>query len=241
MKEDQLPLSIKPDPIISAVLEIRFNSEMPESTIVGAIYNYISEDYPRSIPSPIPAEIRQSVPDFKFAAELEVSNENYKIGIGKNVFSQKMVNKYLGWSDFYQNFESIFNKIIKHDKLIKTVNRIGLRYLSFFKNPQKISNSLKLKIEPSMTDIYTIEQTTFYRKLHINDIKLNLNIQDTPKVNNSKEGLLVDIDAFFENNTESDFIKILDTIKNLHLEEKRLFFGLLKEEFLNSLNPVYKD
>ena len=53
------------------------------------------------------------------------------------------------------------------------------------------------------------------------------------------KGLLIDIDTFVEKDLADFFEQKKDLIEEGHLEEKRLFYGLLKDNFLKSLNPTY--
>ena len=46
MKVNKIPSKIDPDPIITAVIEVRFKTAIPESTVVGVIYGELIVDYP---------------------------------------------------------------------------------------------------------------------------------------------------------------------------------------------------
>ena len=241
MKVNKIPSKIDPDPIITAVIEVRFKTAIPESTVVGVIYGKLIVDYPNFKNLLVPFEMKQVIPQFKYSAESEISNNDYIIGIGRNVFSQKITNNYLGWNDFFSTFKNNFKKLIEIPKLIDSIERIGLRYINFFKNETSMFNSFKLNIDFSEKKLYSVEQTMFSTTLLVDDIKLNLKVQDKASTPQSKEGLLVDIDAYYLVNEEKETKKWVNIVETLHKEEKKLFFNLLKDEFLNKFNPQYEE
>jgi len=49
----KIPKKIDPCPIVEAIVEIRFDSNLPGDAIFGVIYNQFKEDYPKFTKLPI--------------------------------------------------------------------------------------------------------------------------------------------------------------------------------------------
>jgi len=91
----------------------------------------------------------------------------------------------------------------------------------------------------SLSNNYSQEMNLFRSLLKVDEVDLLLQIARSAKVQKREKsfsGLLIDIDASTKSIDEN---KIIDIIDSLHTEQKKLFFGLLKPDFINTLNPTY--
>lgn len=64
------PTKITPDPIIDAVVEFRFESEIPPDAILGMLFSVVRNEFSnfKKLPiAKIPEEIRRNDPQLKFA------------------------------------------------------------------------------------------------------------------------------------------------------------------------------
>lgn len=240
MKE-KTPIKITPDPIINAVIEVRFKPGILENAVFGSIYNKLNKKYPvhKNLDIGIPYEMRKALPNFQYQVEAEISNEDYIIGIGSNVISFKIQGEYKGWGHIYSNFKDDFNILLKEDNLIAEVERVGLRYINFFKNEKDIFNSFKLTIDFGNKEDYKINSTSYSTNLLDGDVFLTLRVADKVKTKDSEKGLLLDIDAYKNNDLDKN--NIVETVNALHITGEKLFFRLLEKDFLNKFKPEYKE
>lgn len=240
MANDKIPNKITPDPIVSAVVEIRFKPGIPQTAVVGSVYSKLANNYPNYKNLPFPQEFKRMIPNLKYTAEIEIANEDYTLGIGHNVFSQRINNKYLGWKDFFAICKQNVETLTTIPNLIEKTERIGLRYINFFPDETDMFNSFRLSIEFAKKDQYDVNHTMYRTSLSTKGINLELRIEDKAKTAQTAEGLLLDIDANStnEDDLKGDLLKIIDT---LHVEEKILFFNLLTDEFLSKFKPKYGD
>jgi uncharacterized protein (TIGR04255 family) len=84
------PTKITPDPIIDAVVEFRFESEIPPDAVLGMLFNVVRNDFPnfKKLPvAEIPDEIRRNDPQLKFAPYYQAVSEGYRLNVGPNVIS----------------------------------------------------------------------------------------------------------------------------------------------------------
>ena len=230
-----LPKKISPCPIIDALIEIRFSVNIHQSAIFGIIYNEIKSEYPKVESLPIlqlPEPLREADPALRFKPHYKVSNDNFVIQIGPEVISISSSPEYKGWMAFS---EKIYNCLIQVDKLgiIDKVHRLGMRYINFFELDifDKINLSFLLdnkKMNPFRTHFKTeIVDSKFTNTLQVSNIAKFKN----------KDGSIIDIDTYLENGLDNFFKEKDKFIESGHISEKKLFFSLLKNDFLKTLNP----
>jgi len=239
----KIPLKITPDHIRDSIVQVYFESEIPYIPSIGYFHSYLLSmgyDYTSS-------QIKQSKSneiDLSFLNHLFVSNsKGIKLNIHPNgslIFN--CISSYPGWSIYSEELERVINKLIEVG-LIKSVTRIGVRYTSEF------------------PDINILDNINFYCTTNISQEnilngKFNLEIQDKdcrvilnivsnapimPFVNSTGNFIsLIDIDVIIEKFKHSNTKEIMNIINNLHQKQKENFFTLLKEDFLNTLNPIYE-
>lgn len=234
----RLPIRINPCPIIDAVVELRFVTDIHPSAIFGIIYNSIKEKYgiPEGLPIlQLPEAVRISDPNLKYKPHYKLSNERFVLQIGPNVISISSFPNYVGWRMFYEGIEQLIVDL-KTIKIITSVERIGLRYLDFFEG-NVLDN---LEINMRLNELSITNQTTFLRTEIANDpykslMQISNNIQ-----HNGKIGTMIDIDTFVVEKgiAFEESMKIIDEGHSIH---KSLFFNLLKDEFIESLDPIYEE
>ncbi len=232
-----LPKVINPCPILDAAFEIRFTTKIHPSAIFGMIYNVLQDDFPKVENLPIlqlPEAVRASDPNFRFKPHFRISNEKFVTQIGPDVLTISSYPKYTGWNEFSQQIFSILDRIHKAE-IINSVIRIGIRYINFFDND--IFNDIDLKICIGDNDI-AYKNTIVRTEIEQDSFKSSLQVANNANHNN-KLGSIIDIDTFSESNLKDFFANKESLISGGHTKEKELFYSLLKEDFLKTLNPTY--
>jgi uncharacterized protein (TIGR04255 family) len=232
-----LPKKISPCPIIDALIEIRFSTELHPSAVFGVICNNIKETYPKVEKLPIlqiPEPIREKDPSLKFKPYFKASNDTFIVQIGPDVFTVSSFPEYVGWDKFSTEIFSII-KMVKNLNIITKVHRLGIRYINFF--PKDIFDSINLEI------LFKSEKLAS-AKTHIRTEFSDDQFKSTLQVindfdHNSEHGSVIDIDTFKDSNLNALLDSFETIINNGHQSEKELFFSLLKDSFLNSLGPEY--
>lgn len=234
----KLPKKIELCPIIDAIVELRLETDIPSEAFFGVLYKEYGKDYPRLTKLPIlqlPSVVIDSDPALLFKPHYKLWNDNFALQIGPRVLSMSSHPKYSGWTEFSKNIFKIIDDVIKQ-KLVKKISRVGIRYLNFFPSIN-IFDHVLLKITKDGSPLANRE-TTIRTIFETGDIKAKLNIgSNVEVVSNSqkKNGSIIDIDVISEK--VPDNIKL--AIEECHGEEKRIFFGLLTEEYEKSLKPSY--
>jgi len=238
---DKLPLSINPCPIIEAIFEIRFDSSFPGDAIFGIIFNQFKDEFQNVEQLPIlqlPAAIRNQDPNLKFSPHYKIKKDNFIIQIGPNVFSLTNIKEYCGWKVFSEKIFDIYNKVLELG-LIKKQFRTALRYINILPDINVFEKSnLGIKLNDKTLGANQINFTAEIPYKHgASNLKL-INFAEAIFENQATKGSIVDIDTYVQ---QEKFDNFKDAVECAHRAEKELFFNLLEQEFLNTLNPVYEE
>ena len=232
-----LPKSINPCPILDALFEIRFTTKIHPSAVFGMIYNALQDDFPKVENLPIlqlPEAVRTNDPNFKFKPHYRISNDKFVVQIGPDVVSISSFPKYAGWDEFSKQIFNILDRI-DNVGIVNSVTRIGIRYINFFDND--IFKDLDLKICIGDNDI-AYKNTIVRTEIEQDSFKSSLQVANNANHNN-KLGSIIDIDTFTELNLKDFFKQKEALVSDGHTKEKELFYSLIKDDFLNTLNPTY--
>ena len=159
--------------------------------------------------------------------------------IGPKVFSIVNIGEYCGWDLFYENILKAFGTISKLN-IVERVMRFGLRYVNVFEKFDIFKQSdfkAVLKDKP-----YEDVKADISIELPSGDYIHKFKIVNHAKItveNKNIEGSVIDIDISYEKQTDMFFKNMNEIIETSHIEEKKIFFGLLKQSYINSLNPKY--
>lgn len=239
----KLPLKIENCPIIDAIVEIRFETNLPPDAVFGVVYNQFKSKYTKVDDLPLSKAhdiIIQKNPSLKYGAHHKISNGNFVLQVGPNMFAISNVPKYVGWKTYSAEIYDCLSKI---DKLgiINKVIRIGIRYINFFE--LDILNSIRLKINFD-GDLFKSNNTVLRTEIIEDEFIKTLQIANNAiyTINNKKDikGSFIDLDIVLEKEITDFFGNMNKIIEKGHEIEKRQFFSLLEDEFLKSLKPIYE-
>lgn len=236
------PTKITPDPIIDAVVELRYESDVPSDAILGMLFAKVKSKYPdfKKLPiTEIPEEIRKNDPAFRFNPYFQAESGPFKLNVGPRVISLSNSGHYIGWKNKYFPELKELLKNVEAAGIVKHFSRLGVRYIDFFASD--VYENINLSITLNESPLESI-QTTFSAIFQNNDFltktqvvnNVNANIQGKKKI-----GSIIDTDTYFEPQNKFGFDGLNDLIDRCHEESVAFFFSLLKPEFLATLNPEY--
>jgi uncharacterized protein (TIGR04255 family) len=236
-----LPNKIDICPIIETVVEIRFTTSLFSNAVFGIIYNEFQKDYPTVEKLPIlqmPEQLRDIDPNFKFKPHYKVSNGRFTIQIGPDVLAIGSVIPYVGWEEYSNQIFKFYDKLFKLN-IISQVTRLGVRYVNFFETDIYANIKLALKIDNNEHSCNnTIIRTEIKENEFTNLIQIANNVTH---IRDGKQltGSIIDIDTFRDYSVFSFSVDYKKEVDTAHNSEKKLFFSLLKDEFIKSLKPIY--
>ena len=236
---DKLPVSIDPCPIAEAIFEIRFETSYPGDAIFGIIYKQFKEKFPKVTKMPVlqlPAAIREQDPNLRYTPHYKLSRDEFIIQLGPNVFSLINTGQYCGWQVFFNTINETCD-IISELKIIEKQKRTALRYINIF-------NGINIFDKSTLAVHLTTENLSSLKTNLTVDIPYDHGTSTLRMINQAEariekkivRGSIIDIDTQVAIEKCVDFA---DAINKAHSAEKSLFFSLLQEDFLKTLNPVY--
>jgi len=235
----KLPIEISPNPLVTSAVELRFASQMPSNSLFPAVYKAFLEDLPNFELSSLPPEIKVNNPLLKYAPDYILSNENYKLSFSNSVLAFEHVSEYQFWKNYFPFVSKSFQTFFK---IVETefIERVGVRYASVL---DKTDNASQVLISVPSLGLANYEQKFEHHRttIKLDNISILLQIFDNAKAvkkDQSISGVYIDIDASFNEKIKpnGDVLKMID---RLHDEQKKLFFSLLRPEYLDTLNPKY--
>lgn len=189
------PTKITPDPIIDAVVEFRFESEIPPDAVQGMLFSVVRGEFSNFNKLPIaeiPEEIRRNDPQLKFAPCYQSISKGYRLSVGPSVISLGTSGNYVGWKENYYPFLQHIIGQLEKSGIVKFFKRIGTRYIDFF---EKITLAIKLNEQPLVA-----KQTTISTIFEHDDLMTRVNIQNNTVIqreNKQHIGSIIDRTHFW--------------------------------------------
>lgn len=240
--EMRIPRKITPCPIVEAIIELRFESDIPSEAVFGILYERVKNDYEKKIETlpvaQLPAAFRTQDPQLRYQPYYKLRSGDFVLQIGPRTISLASTMEYVGWNDFSKRISTTISSIAESG-VIKHVLRLGLRYINIFEFDifDKINLKLMMKNRP-----FIANQITFKSYLKTEEFISHLQITNKADIEMNKikkKGSVIDIDTSIERSPGILLNDVGSLMNAGHVEEKKLFFSLLNDEYLLSLNPEY--
>jgi len=234
-----LPKRISPSPLFNTTIEVRFQTKLDRIKMLQKMLSLFSDMFTDIKEGNIPTDIKKSEPQFKYAADYIMKNDDYILSFGENSIAFEHASDYKLWPTYFSFIKKCITRVISNN-VIDKIERCGVRYGSLMEGkyePKDILRELP-KIEINGMTRKLSGYQAFYQK---NNNTLFLQIKPNTKIKKDeveKSGLYIDIDASRVSNLPPNE-SILEVINELHQDQKELFFGILNSEYLKTLNPEY--
>jgi uncharacterized protein (TIGR04255 family) len=241
---DRLPSKIDPCPIVEAILEIRFVTSESWATLPGLLFSRIRDRYPeqKNLPlAQIPEEMRRHEPAFTYQPLIQfLSRRDFLIQFGPRVVSLVAKSKeYPGWPSLEKEMSWLVSEL-EQLGFVSEGERLGVRYINFFSFD--VFDKLVLEVcagekrltagECSVTTVLT--KPPFTSRLLVSNSAM-LGTDD-----GAVRGSVLDLDVWLGPTDFDLFRNGLAKFSEAHQFEKQIFFGLLKPDYLATLNLIYE-
>jgi uncharacterized protein (TIGR04255 family) len=239
----RLPTKIDPCPIVEVILEIRFVTSESWRTLPGLLFAHIRDRYPEQKDLPLaqfPEEIRRLEPAFTYQPLVQFLSPDFLIRFGPRVVSLvTKPNQYPGWAAFEKEMTRLLTQLQKIG-FISEGERLGVRYINFFNFDI---------FEKLLLEVTTVGKRLAGAELSIASVLRRPPLTARLQVVNSailgtgdgvRRGSVLDVDVWLRSLDFDLFQDGLAKFGEAHQFEKQIFFGLLKPEFLTTLNPTYE-
>lgn len=234
-----LPNSITPNRIKNSILEVFFDSNEPFEILFGYFYNNVLEN---GTYKSIELSNDNSSSEDNNSKNILFYNETIKFVFSESSLIINCNDKYENWLLYFDEIKNVINFFNFEKEII--INKIGLRYISEYPN-MDLRDNIKFEFKFGFPNISS-NSYSFNTEFNYNDalIILTLRNQIPFNVNNKEEKInlsIIDIDVIQDNLNINikEIENIYKKIETNHLYEKEIFFNILNESFLKSLNPQY--
>ena len=241
MSHKSLPKKITPCPIHEAILEIRYESARPREAIFGLVYERFRTDFPGCEKQPvlqIPEQIRTADPNLRHLPEFRLESTGFLLLVGPRTFALATSGEYCGWQAFSEKASEVLSRLSDLD-LVQEVSRLGLRYINVFDLDIWEKSTLRIIRGEARLDSRSSQVTAQIPALpyeHTLRVANNVEVKRQSVVVGES---IIDIDTAMTDQLAGFFDRRDELIGGAHEEEKKLFFSLLTDEYLASLNPEY--
>lgn len=238
----KIPKKLTLSPIKEANFEIRYNGNYPGEALYGILLD-VFQQFPNKDTSElpimqIPKQIRDNDPNFRYQPLYRVADNKTAFSIGHHSIVFSSLTPYCGWDRWSEFFTSLMKKL-QIKQIIKSVERISLRYINLFDvnifehiNAELILAGNLIKTTPS----------SFYTAFDQDAIHTIVTVGNAVTIQGDKtQKSLIDVDCIrqFDCEAESFFSTYLDALEKIHKVNKWVFFGLIKDDLLTTFKPEY--
>ena len=237
----KIPKKITPEPIIEAIVEVKFTPKVPADTILGLVYGQVSGKYKTVERLPIlqlPDDVRSQDPNLRFQPLYRMYHESFIFQLGPMVLSVAVRN-YPGWALFEREIIDIYNHCKKAD-IFDSILRVGMRYVNFF--DPNVFEQTKLTLMFDRVDL-SKQLTTLLTKIPYGEYESTLKVSNMASVKTDKglqTGSVIDIDTYTDKRDQITNSELSVLLEHQHEITSKLFFSLLTESFLATLDPEYE-
>ena len=236
------PKRLEKTPMVDSICEIRFDPSLPSDIVPGAMTSALTSlnisEIQRLPILDIPESARNIDPNLLHAPYYKAKIGDITFQFGARMVALSSPMPYIGWDVFQVEIRKILEKILEANIVIQ-VNRVAIRTVNFFE--VDVLEKSKFEVNtPISYDRSHYSYTDFYKDNELvirTTIANNASIRETSD-STERKGSIIDIDAYIEQQVQADIDVILENIEKSHSGGKEVFFSLLKDEFIETLEPV---
>ncbi|MCF3110919.1 TIGR04255 family protein [Niabella sp. CC-SYL272] len=230
----RLPKEISPDSIKDSIVEIRYASKLPFEVLLGIFFQSLDDSYTYTVRQVSADRINISNSPLFY-------NKTIKFEILPNTIVFNCLDKYIGWDAYHIEIKKVLEQLTTTNN-IETFNRIGIRYISQYNNTD-LTTITKFDFKFGLPDVKS-DNYSFRSEFSTSEFRTILTLVNgfpivLPNSTEASTITTIDIDVIKDKISIKEVDEVLKLIGDAHLYQKTVFFSILKEDFLDTLNPVY--
>ena len=245
-----LPVRLNKEPLIDATFEVRFTCKVPASVVIpGLLFNSLDGNKViESLPlSQLPKPVRDADPGLKYAPLSRIDWGQFFVNCGDNSLSVNCKYPYAGWGKFKPAIITVITAL-KNSNIIELVERISMKYVDIISSTDGQQKVSMINCQVSIAG-HTLVKEPYQLRIEIPRDDFTHAVQVVSSATallhtgEKKDGLIVDVDTFSEQNggTVNTLIENFpDKLEAMHSANKAMFFECITETTLQSLEPVYE-
>lgn len=245
-----LPSRLRNDPIIEAIVELRFTpvSNAPIADLLpGLLFSNFRDRYPKlestSI-SQVPPEIRKTDRNLAHRPLKRLVGEQFSIAVGDRVVSMNCQRPYVGWKEFQPRVLEVLH-FLRETGLIESIQRLSVKYVNLIPEVE-VGNSLsglKLSVHLGSYDLSVngcTLQTNIVEDGILNIVQVVSGAEASfPEGKETIFGTILDIDSIYEHKWDDFWAEFENDLEVVRAKEKDIFFSLISDGALERFDPVW--
>lgn len=250
MTQNSLPDRLKRPTVEEAIFEVRFvpQTQSVVGLLPGILFTKLGTRYTKheaQALATLPPEFRANNPELKYAQQVRLSAEdNSSLFVGDWVAGASSTAPYLGWLNLKQRIVELV-EVLQESRLIRSVERVSFKYVNIVPLPlARQMDALKLAVRiadetppPAGFRLRAENNSGDYRRI----FEFMTGVATTRPNGEHREGLLVSLDAIMLLPAGGGVEVVTEAVvEAVHLEAKRMFFGVITDETLAELAPEYE-
>jgi len=177
-------------------MEVRFVPSAPPDAVFGILYQRLKPLFPELNKLPaasVPDEIRTRDSRLAYQPHYRLKNATFQLLLGPSVAAVVFSKPYLGWAQVRAKILETLGHI-HVSQIVKSVDRLGLRYITFFEGD--ILNQLTLDIQIADKPVHNAQThvKTLFTQAQCNSLLQVLNNAQMP-AGSKRKGTVIDIDC----------------------------------------------
>jgi uncharacterized protein (TIGR04255 family) len=239
----ELPARLKPDAIVEALMEVRFEtSSFPEMTIGSLVAGQPWKGFrPVRLPAAeIPHVVRMNDPNLKFQPTIQLNSQDGfdAIKIGENVLSIHRLETYPGWATFGPQLHAALRQLYQ---LLPDLNvtRLGFRYVNMLHHQHGVEsiNDLDVSLSVGGESLRPPINLNYLRHVSAtHHVMVRAASPEFVQGPQTRFAALIDIDVFSPGEPELNKIEDCDFwLEEAHSILKQRFFELLDSKTIERL------
>lgn len=236
----QVPKKISPDRIVDSIVEIKYNTKAPFEVVIGMIFNALDSSY---------LYTNRHLPKVNFGGNIPILNvpifynEFIKIELQPNSIIFNCIKNYIGWGNYKAEIEKALHQILTANSIIESFIRIGVRYVSEYEN-MSISDITKYSFTFGMPLVIS-KSYGFNTQFEYDGMNVVVNLKNnTPLLLPNHQQKVttisnIDVDVIKQIDKITSVENLIPEIEKVKQNQKIVFFSMLSENFLKTLDPQY--
>jgi len=236
LQNNRIPSRITPDRLTNTVVAVSIEDKFSTSYLEGKIVPAYNRKHPELPLERLKMNNRQQDGEERFF----YANRLFRVLFKRGIIAFNIVSGYPGWN----TYRSWITDFLEDDEL--NLNKVMLQYISEYKDITLFSSEV-IDGSINFNHVQDFAGTELQYRCHVHDFDNNRIILGDAIVKLTNAAIFQDVDGVFSridiridsapfNGDKNDFYRMMD---KLHHHEKVLFYSMLSEQFVNSLNPEY--
>lgn len=236
MFEDiKIPVKLGKDSIKEAILDLRFSDRVDEKLLADKISEFLKTQSTVSEVVTLPADIREKDSQLRITPGYVIRKNNFVVGVGLHNIVFDYLEPYDGWDNWFSKINEIINLVNSDEKFkhIKVYQYV-LRYIDIF--DKDITECCDIAL--TIGGIELNKKFAYRTELKDRGYDIHVIIDSAAKAAQTRVD--IGVGEAIQNIEIMNFnTEIENHINEMHKVSKQYFFGILKDDFVKTLEPVY--